>query len=152
MRSSDIITAFIMSLLENSEGETEIKRNELAQQFNVVPSQINYVISSRFTPELGFITESRRGGGGYIKIRRVYSTAPSPLMHVINGIPSSLTQTETRIILENLLANRIIQPHDARLMSAALSDKSYITVPREYRDELRSSLLKNMLLAISASK
>jgi transcriptional regulator CtsR len=152
MRSSDIITAFIMSLLENSEGETEIKRNELAQQFNVVPSQINYVISSRFTPELGFITESRRGGGGYIKIRRVYSTAPSPIMHVINGIPNSITQTEARIILENLLANRIIQPHDARLMSSALSDKPYLAVPREYRDELRSSLMKNMLLAISASK
>lgn len=152
MRSSDIITAFIMRLLENSDGETEIKRNELAQQFNVVPSQINYVISSRFTPELGFITESRRGGGGYIRIRRAYSTAPSPLMHVINSIPQTLTQTEARIILENLLANGMIQGHDFRLMAAALSDKSYLTVPREYRDELRAVMMKNMLVAISASK
>lgn len=152
MRSSDIITAFIMSLLENSDGETEIKRNELAQRFNVVPSQINYVISSRFTPELGFITESRRGGGGYIRIRRVYSASAAALMHVINGVGDTLTQTDARIITENLLANGIIDRHDFRLISVALFDKSYASVPREYRDGLRASLMKNLLLAVSASK
>lgn len=151
MRSSDIITAFIMSLLENS-GETEIKRNELAQRFNVVPSQINYVIASRFTPELGFMTESRRGGGGYIRIRRVYSAAAAALMHVINSIGDSLSQTDARIILENLLNNGFIQAGDFRLMSAALTDASYAPVPREFRDELRASLMKNMLLAVSAAK
>ena len=64
MRSSDIITAFIMEMLESEGGELELKRNELAQHFNVVPSQINYVISSRFTPEMGYLIESKRGGGG----------------------------------------------------------------------------------------
>jgi transcriptional regulator CtsR len=151
MRSSDIITAFIMSLLE-SNGETEIKRNELAQQFNVVPSQINYVIASRFTPELGFMTESRRGGGGYIKIRRVYSAAAAALMHVINSIGDTLTQTDARIILENLLANGILGEHTSRLIYAALTDKSYADIPREYRDRLRATVMKNLLLEVSATK
>ena len=70
MKSSDIISAFIKQLLEQSDGIVELQRNELAQHFNVVPSQISYVITSRFTPEHGYITESRRGGGGCIRIRR----------------------------------------------------------------------------------
>lgn len=151
MRSSDVITAFIMRLLEEN-NETEIKRNELAQQFNVVPSQINYVIASRFTPELGFMTESRRGGGGYIRIRRVRSAEANALMHVINCIGDSLGGMEARVLLENLLAGGYIEKSEFRIMSAALTDSAYSSVPPDYRDSLRAAVMKNMLVAVSAAK
>ena len=70
MRISDEITAYILHMLENADdGEAELRRNELAEELGCVPSQINYVLTSRFTPEQGYVVESRRGGGGYIRIR-----------------------------------------------------------------------------------
>ena len=85
MKMSDVIENFIRELFEN-ESSIELKRNELAGYFNCVPSQINYVISSRFTPEHGYIVESRRGGGGYIKITRVSFDKPSAIMHTVNHV------------------------------------------------------------------
>ena len=71
MLISDNIARLIEKMLDDGGGFAELKRNDLASQLGCVPSQINYVITSRFTPERGYITESRRGGGGYIKIVRV---------------------------------------------------------------------------------
>ena len=71
MRLSDEITAYILHMLDQTAGEAELQRNELAEELGCVPSQINYVLTSRFTPEQGYIVESRRGGGGYIRVRRV---------------------------------------------------------------------------------
>ena len=134
------------------DGTAELQRSQLASRFNCVPSQINYVISTRFSPEHGYIVESRRGGGGYIRIRRVYSAAAAALMHVINSIGDILTQTDARIILENLHANGIIGEKTSRLIYSALTDKAYADVPKEYRDRLRASVMKNLLLEVSASK
>ena len=80
MSLSNQIARMILDML-NDEGTTEIQRNELAQSIGCVPSQINYVIASRFTPEQGYIVESRRGGGGYIRIRRVTMDPQRMLMH-----------------------------------------------------------------------
>lgn len=151
MKSSDIITEFIMRLLDESNGETEIKRNELAQQFNVVPSQINYVITSRFTPELGFMTESRRGGGGYIRIKRVYSNRPEILMHVINCIGSGISAFDCSVILDNLVADDYISDYDYKILSAILPDRLYQAASPRNRDAIRASILKSMLLTIASN-
>ena len=90
MRMSDLVTQYILELLESSGGSAEIQRNELAGELGCVPSQINYVITSRFTPEQGYLVESRRGGGGYIRIMRMKLDRSSALMHLINSIGSRL--------------------------------------------------------------
>ena len=68
MRISDSVANYILQLLQETNGTAEIQRNELASYLGCVPSQINYVITSRFTPEQGYLVESRRGGGGYTRI------------------------------------------------------------------------------------
>ena len=147
MRMSDIITERILQMLEESEENiAEIGRNELAAIVGCAPSQINYVISSRFTPEQGYIIESRRGGGGYIKISRIKLSRSSAIMHIVNSIGSRLDPMEARIIIENCLQSDLIGENAARLMSAALGQSSLCSVPQEYREFLRASALKQMLL------
>lgn len=148
MRMSDIITNAIMEMLQQSEMETaEIKRNELANIYGCVPSQINYVISSRFTPEQGYIVESKRGGGGYIKIRRIKVDRSSALMHLINSIGDEISSNTTRVFIENLSAQGLISEGAAVLISTATSDKCYSNIPVEHRPRLRASILKQMLIA-----
>ena len=87
MRMSDVIEDFIKDLFEEDESDyVEIQRNELAQHFNCVPSQINYVISTRFKPSQGYYVESKRGGGGNIKIKKINNTKSDYIMHIINNI------------------------------------------------------------------
>ena len=90
MLISDAIAKLIEEMINEGEGAAEIKRNDLAYRLGCVPSQINYVISSRFTPERGYIIESRRGGGGYIKIMRVRMDRNQYLMHVYNAVNDSI--------------------------------------------------------------
>ena len=147
MRMSDIITERILRLLEESEENTaEIQRNELAAIVGCAPSQINYVLSSRFTPEQGYIIESRRGGGGFVRISRIQVSRSSALMHIVNSIGSRLDPMEARIIIENCLQTGLISEKSAALMSSALSHASICCVPQEYREYLRASALKQMLL------
>ena len=88
MRMSDVIEEFIKEMFEDSENSIEIQRNELAEHFNCVPSQINYVISTRFKPSQGYYVESRRGGGGHITIKKVKNDKEDYIMHIINNIGS----------------------------------------------------------------
>ena len=85
MRMSDIIEEFIKELFNDNE-KIEIQRNELAEHFNCVPSQINYVISTRFKPSQGYYVESKRGGGGHITIKKLNSKKEDYIMHIINNI------------------------------------------------------------------
>ena len=104
MRISDLITETIMEMLEKSDENTaEIQRNDLAMNLGCVPSQINYVISSRFTPEQGYIVESRRGGGGYIRITRVRLDRSSAIMHIVNSIGDSLNPLDVRVLIDNCI-------------------------------------------------
>ncbi len=146
MRMSDLVTQYILELLESSGGSAEIQRNELAGELGCVPSQINYVITSRFTPEQGYLVESRRGGGGYIRIMRMKLDRSSALMHLINSIGSRLDAATAAAMLRNLEQQSILSAETARLMSAALSDRSYRDIPPELRDFVRASIFKNMLL------
>ncbi|MDD2418247.1 MAG: CtsR family transcriptional regulator [Oscillospiraceae bacterium] len=150
MRLSDEIAAYILHMMESaSDGEAELKRNELAEELGCVPSQINYVLTSRFSPEQGYIVESRRGGGGYIRVRRVkLDRGISPFMHIVNAVGYSLNAASAQAIIENLLYQQIVSPSSARIMLAALSDQAYRDVSVEQRDKLRASLLKQMLTAL----
>ena len=108
MRLSDLIEQYIKELMDENNDVTEFGRNELAQHFNCVPSQINYVITTRFNPERGYYVESRRGGGGNIKIKRVDITKNKYIMHVINSINNVITQQEADIIIKE--AHNILDP------------------------------------------
>ncbi|MBQ0098576.1 MAG: CtsR family transcriptional regulator [Oscillospiraceae bacterium] len=148
MRMSDIVTSYILSMLDEQDGNAEIKRNELASVLGCVPSQINYVITSRFTPEQGYIVESRRGGGGYIRITRINTTRENAVMHIVNSIGNSLDSASANIMISNMLSRSIIDENTAYLMATATSDSVYREVPYQYRDALRASIFKNMLLTI----
>ena len=148
MKSSDLIAAFLMEALEKQDGALELQRNELAQQFNVVPSQINYVISSRFTPEQGYIIESRRGGGGYIRIRRVRQGKGVHVMHVVNAIGKSINAFNAELFLRNMVDYGYLTPTAARLMLSAVSENALSALAPETRDTVRADILKNMLITI----
>ena len=149
MRISDLVSQRILELLQASEdGIAEICRNDLAEQIGCVPSQINYVLTSRFTPEQGYLVESRRGGGGYIRITRVRIDRSSALMHLINTIGDSLDCNTGRIILDNLYHQQMLSPQAHSLMRAAMDDKCYRQVGQPVRDSVRAAVLKQMLLTI----
>lgn len=147
MRMSDIIAARILELIEASEENmAEIQRNELASIVGCAPSQINYVLSSRFTPERGFIIESRRGGGGYVRVSRIKLNRSSAIMHIINSIGTILEPMDVRIITENCSKSGLITNDTAKLINAAVSTSAMCCIPQELRGFLRASVVKQMLL------
>ena len=146
LKISDLITQRIQQLMEQTDGTAENQRNDFAQQIGCVPSQINYVLTSRFTPEQGYAIESRRGGGGYIKITRITTTGQNLLMHVINTIGDTLDENTARILLENLTYQQVLTAKAAQLIFAAVSDKSLRQAKADLRDSLRATIFKNMLL------
>lgn len=145
MSLSNQIARMLMEMLSEN-GTTEIQRNELAQTLGCVPSQINYVISSRFTPEQGYIVESRRGGGGYIKITRLKLDRPSVIMHTVNYIGDSIDYSTARAHIINLLDNSVITTDSARLMLSALGDSSLRLLAPQARDAVRAAIFKQMLI------
>lgn len=147
MNLSNEIAKILTEMLEET-GRAEIKRNEFAQQLGCVPSQINYVISSRFTPERGYTVESQRGGGGYIKITRInYNTKEQILMHIINSIGESISEQSAKAIIINLNHREMLDAQKAKIMLAALNENCYKSVPAEYRGRIRAAVFKQMLLA-----
>ena len=147
MKISDMVFNHIMKVLESSNGNAEIQRNELASVIGCVPSQINYVITSRFTPEQGYLVESRRGGGGYIKITKVKVSKSPAIMHLVNSIGNKIDNLTAKIMVQNLLDSEIVSYKAAKLILCAVSDRFYTGVPRSAKDTLRATLLKNMLLS-----
>lgn len=148
MRMSDLVTQYIMQMLDEQNGSAEIQRNELAGNLGCVPSQINYVITSRFTPEQGYIVESRRGGGGYIRISRVKMDRGTAIMHIINSVGATLEKATAEVMLNNMLQRNMLQLQSAKLIAAALSDRTLSQVEQDKRDTVRADLFKNMLLTI----
>ena len=144
MRISDMIEEFIKDLFEE-EDSIEIQRNDLAEQFNCVPSQINYVIATRFKPSQGYYVESKRGGGGHIKIRKINITKSNYFMHIINSIEDSLTSQEVDIFISNFLSYGMINETEAKLLKVATSD-NVLQLPQPKRDEIRGRIFKNMLI------
>lgn len=142
---SNIIAQMISDMLEDG-GSTEIQRNELAQKIGCVPSQINYVISSRFTPEHGYIVESQRGGGGYIRITRTNFDVDTFKMHVVNSIGSQIDANACKAYIRNFYDRDLIDEKMAKLMLSALSGNAYNDIPKTYADTVRASIFKQILL------
>ncbi len=145
MRISDMIEEFIKQLFTEEDDYIEIQRNDLAEQFNCVPSQINYVISTRFKPSQGYYVESKRGGGGCIRIKKVNITKSNYLMHIITSIEDVISNQEVDIFISNFLSYGIISKEEAKLIKVATSD-NVLTIPQPQRDEIRANIFKNMLL------
>ena len=145
MRMSDMIENFIKDMFEDNDDWIEIQRNDLAEYFNCVPSQINYVISTRFKPSQGYYVESKRGGGGHIKIKKINITKSNYFMHIISSIGDKLTAQEADIFISNFLSSDMISKKEARLLKVATSDNVF-NIPQDYKDSLRASIFKNMLL------
>jgi len=146
---SDMIETIINEMLKENEGLVEFKRNEIADKFGCVPSQINYVITSRFTPEKGYIVESRRGGGGFIKIKQVRFDKTSYIMHFINAVGDSVDYITTKVFLSNLYNHSIISEREMRMILNITSDNILKHImPPSARDSLRSAILKNAVLAL----
>lgn len=144
MRMSDMIEEFIKDLFEE-EDRIEIQRNDLAEKFNCVPSQINYVISTRFKPSQGYYVESRRGGGGHISITKVNITKSNYFMHIISSMGDRITAQEVGIFISNFLSYSMITPNEAKLLKVATSD-NVLSIDQKDRDKLRANIFKNMIL------
>ena len=148
-RLSDVIEAFIKRMIDDMDGVIEIQRNELASQFNCVPSQINYVIDTRFTSDRGYYVESRRGGGGHIRIKRAHINRPGNyLMHIIASMGDSISQQSAEIFINNFADYNVISEREKLLFKAAVSDKTLGQVPLSARDAVRAGILKNMLMSL----
>ena len=144
MKLSNIIEEFIKDMLAENR-EIELQRNELATRFNCVPSQINYVIATRFSPERGYSVESRRGGGGYIRITRTAPENESLILHIIGSIGNSITASSATAVIKELFAAGLVSQKEAKIIMAALSDSSLI-IQRPERNIIRAKMLKNILV------
>ncbi len=148
MKISDIIEQFIKEMLEEEQGTAHFQRSELASRFNCVPSQINYVINSRFTSNHGYMVESHRGGGGSIKITRIPMDRTGYLMHIVLSLGNSIGQSAALTFINNFLDYNAVDLKQAKLMSAAVSDKALSAVCQPEKDKVRADILKNMIISI----
>lgn len=146
MSLSSEIAELILNMLSDS-GTAEIRRNDLAERLGCVPSQINYVLSSRFTPEHGYIVESRRGGGGCIKITRAtYYSLDALKMHLVNSVGDEIDEKTCRAHLVNLHDRGALDGREAELMLTATAENAYRAVPPGLRARVRADIFKRMLI------
>jgi transcriptional regulator CtsR len=147
-RLSDIIEEFIKGLIEDTnESELQIQRNELANYFSCAPSQINYVLTTRFTIDKGYCIESRRGGGGYIVIKKVEFGQRKSLQEAISDkIGGSLTYDTGALIVNSLLEHNLITEREAEIIKIAINDRTLGVL--ENKNKLRADLLKAMITSI----
>jgi transcriptional regulator CtsR len=149
-RLSDVIEEFIKTLLRESEGQLELQRNELADYFECAPSQINYVLATRFSLDQGYYIESRRGGGGYIRILRL-DVDRNDYMHYLlsEGIGNRISENNALQIIKRVMDQEYITQETAYLMKSAVTDKA-IGIPSSLRDNIRASILRSMITAVMA--
>lgn len=145
---SDEIEDFIKRMLEETSGRLEIRRQRLAARFSCAPSQINYVLETRFTTDRGYAVESRRGGSGFIRIIKFSLGGPGRALEFLSDrIGDSVAQREAQALIERLAEDGCLSPREAALMRAAV-DREALLVDLPYRDRIRASLLKRMLVAV----
>lgn len=143
---SDVIAGMILDMFDDDNSTIQIKRNDLASQLGCVPSQINYVITSRFTPEQGYRIESRRGGGGCIYITRANSKNAA-VMALINSVGDSIDERSAKANIHNLNYQNIIDDKSAKILSAAVLDSNFKDLDAQTKDSVRALQFKRMLLA-----
>ena len=155
MRLSDTIEAFIKTMMQDEEEDIcELKRNELAEYFHCAPSQINYVLSTRFTPDHGYAISSQRGGGGYVRIVRIRASRVDGLSYYLNErIGDAIDEQRALIICHQLFDKKVITENEAKLMTAAVSKQALsIPMPENMKNILRARILKSMLITAAQAK
>ncbi len=145
---TDEIAAIIEEMLKNRGGSLELRRNEMAQRLGCVPSQISYVITSRFTPERGYIIESRRGGGGCIRIVQKEITKDDYISHLFYSIGERLTENDCLYLINQMYSSSAISSREAAIMSGALMNATLTALPRSQRDVTRANIFKHILLSL----
>ncbi|HID0761906.1 CtsR family transcriptional regulator [Clostridium botulinum] len=148
-RLSDVIEDFIKEMFqENNESELQIKRNELANYFSCAPSQINYVLTTRFTEDKGYYIESKRGGGGCIIIRRIEFTNNKNLKElIVDRIGNSITYDNAINIIDGLVEMAVITEREAIIMKIAINDRVFGNIDAN-KNMLRANILKNIIMVI----
>ncbi|TDL97903.1 CtsR family transcriptional regulator [Macrococcus brunensis] len=145
---SDIIEQYLKQLLEQSGDAVEIKRSKIAEKFDCVPSQLNYVIKTRFTNEHGYEIESKRGGGGYIRITKIESNNQGAFIDHLSAMTGQhVSQQKAEHIIDALSHNDLISDREKRLLLATIHrDTLYVDVP--YRDYIRANILQSVLTVV----
>ena len=151
MRLSDAIEQFIKEMMLEEQSAVDLKRNELAEYFHCAPSQINYVLSTRFTPDHGYTISSQRGGGGYIRIVRIVRSEKEHMQYLLNErIGDSISAGDAQLLCAHLAERGMISQGDAQLMAAAVSPAALsVPVPAGIKDAVRARILRSMLLTVA---
>ncbi len=149
MKMSDLIADFIGELLASGGGVAQLQRKSLAERFDCVPSQINYVIETRFSPEHGYIVESQRGGGGYIRIVRLMDDKQRTLLEAARGIGGSLSQNDAAKLTKTLVSAGLLTQNEGRLLLSACSDGALAEVSRQDRDRLRAAIFRCAVMGLT---
>ncbi|HBV87680.1 CtsR family transcriptional regulator [Desulfosporosinus sp.] len=147
---ADRIEEYLKQILEKtSEGYIVLQRSELAGEFACVPSQINYVLDTRFTVERGYLVESRRGGGGYLRIIRLGLGIEGQYQQVMRQlVGEQLSRDRSNALVERLLDEELITPREAALIKSVLSGNNLGGEFRDW-DALRARLMKDILTTLS---
>jgi len=146
---SDIIEQYLKALLNESPlGMVEIQRSELASRFRCVPSQINYVINTRFTLEKGYLVESKRGGGGFIRIRKVQNNESQDLFRaILERIGDCVSQSTSDAILQHLYEKGWLDERELRLLKSVFS-RNVLPLPIPLRDQVRAAMLRAVVAEV----
>ncbi|MBQ7173761.1 MAG: CtsR family transcriptional regulator [Clostridia bacterium] len=145
---TDLIAKMIEEMLDEQNGSLELQRNEMATRLGCVPSQISYVISSRFTPERGYVIESHKGGGGCIRIVRKEMSRSEYLMHFFCAVGETIDESEAKAYLKNLYGYGYLDKQGLAVSSAAVSTQALASAPFAIRNKIRADLLKQILLSL----
>ena len=148
MLMSDIIANMIEEMLSEGGGELELKRNDLAGRIGCVPSQINYVITSRFNNERGYIVESRRGGGGYIRIIRPEMTGSEYLCHMLGCIGDRIDAESAVYLAKDMYSKGLINEREANIIISVLNNKNTYDLAKDYSEYARAEMFKTIILTI----
>ena len=149
MGISDQIASIIEQMLADNGGELELQRNKLANTVGCVPSQINYVITSRFNTDRGYIVESRRGGGGYVRITKVrFDNTRQYLMHMFASVGDEIDAAAARAMLITLIERGILSEQTAAFLYAPMTDNALAKCPAVFRDAVRADMLKSVILTV----
>ena len=144
---SDNIVQFIKELM-SEDAHIELRRNELAQHFGCAPSQINYVLATRFSVDHGYIIESRRGGGGYVRIVRMQTRGEENLLEsLLKRVGNSVDEETAGAIISNLYERKLVTKNEALLMKSAVS-RNALALPTSAKDVLRAAVFRNMLMQV----
>ena len=149
MKMSEVIADFIGEMLSDGGGVAELQRKSLADRFSCVPSQINYVIETRFTPEHGYLVESQRGGGGFIRIIRLLDDKQRTLLEAARGIGGRLSQNDAARLTRALVSAELLTQREGQLLLSACSDGALAEVDKTDRDRLRSAIFRCAVMGVA---